>query len=165
MARYQSLRVHHSVSPSAQAAFVPHLERRVLLKQLVVNVKLHAGGSRHSHRRVSRHLKNTSRRVESSSTARQAMPLLLTFETASRAFSASEVWHAGVILYDAYNAADTRCYIACNPTKQCLIVDLAIQVVFLSCHHLHFLHYRSEAAGAWGFNSLITACVKGSGFL
>ena len=31
MARYQSIRVHHSVSPSAQAAFVTHLERRVLV--------------------------------------------------------------------------------------------------------------------------------------
>ena len=47
----------------------------------------------------------------------------------------------------------------------------AIQLVtqqnslFLSCHHLLFLHYRSKAVGAWGFNSLITACVKGSGFL
>ena len=40
------------------------------------------------------------------SRASQAMPLLLISKTASGAFSASEVWHAGVILHDAYSAAD-----------------------------------------------------------
>ena len=51
-------------------------------------------------------LKTLSRLVDPSSRGSQAMPLLLISKTASGAFSASEVWHAGVMLHDAYSAAD-----------------------------------------------------------
>ena len=102
MARYQSIRVHHSVSPSAQAA---HLEKRVLVNSWLLMssyMQVDRDTVTGESRGISEHIK-TGGLFKHSKTGNA---IAADIRDASRAFSASEVWHAGVILYGAYNAAD-----------------------------------------------------------